>query len=95
MRIQINGEDTPFTEFKHRHGGNLFLAIYRPLKSGDDVTYVGNLPEGVTDLWVRFPYKNWMGEVREGAVGNVRLGRNPTSEEQKPVNWEKIFNEFG
>ena len=75
MQIKVNGGVVPFTEFTHRHGRphDLFVEIERPLKGGDDVTYEGNLPEGITDLWVRFPYENWMGEAREGAWGNLRL----------------------
>ena len=75
MLIKVNGEVVPFTEFPHQHGRphDLFVKIERTLKGGDDVTYEGDLPEGITDLWVRFPYENWKGEAREGAWGNLRL----------------------
>ena len=75
LQIKINGQSVPFTEFHHEHGRHydLFAEIDVSLKGGDDLAYEGELPEGKTELWVRFPYADWKGEPL--GHGNIRLSQ--------------------
>jgi len=42
----------------------MFRFLLEPVHSGDDITYGGDLPEGTTELWVRFRHGDILGNMR-------------------------------
>ena len=56
--LYANGKQVTYESFDHPHGeaGDLFLRLDPQvvLKPGDRIEWSGDLPEGKTQLWVRY-----------------------------------------
>ena len=73
VTIYVNEAPVEASEIEHRYARPEDFTVFldHPVRSGDRITYEGDLPVGKTTLWVRFPYVNWKGDTH--AHGNLRL----------------------
>jgi hypothetical protein len=80
VKIFVNGEEVPFRPLREdelgplghiKDGvGRLFLFLESPpLRGGDNITG-SNPPPEIEQVWVRFRWLDWKGDVRHG---NLRV----------------------
>lgn len=80
MQVYVNGASVPFRPFREDEYGPLmehaddgirrafYMIECEPCKAFDDITC--DPPEDVDQVWVRFPFFDWRGEVIRG---NMKL----------------------
>jgi len=72
----VNGKKVTYEPFDHPHGraGDLFLRIDPKvvLNPGDRIEWSGDLPEGKTQLWVRYSFTHPIAG-KSPMIGNARL----------------------